>query len=70
MERAQEGVFHPDKRRAPPCGNALAAPGGRAVAPDEDAVFRAGQAEAKLAAGKLQDAVKPPVAEEREVLVV
>ena len=69
MDRAQEGILDPHQRHTAPGGQSLAAPGGRAAAPDQHAIARAGQAKAQLVPGKLQHPVQAPVAQKGQVLV-
>jgi hypothetical protein len=69
QDRPQEGVLDPDQRHPAPGGDPLTAPGGRACAPDEDAIRRPGKARVQLMPGKFEHPPQPMVAQEREVLV-
>ena len=60
----------PDQRHPGAGGDTLSPPGGRACAPDQDAIAGPGQAQVQLVPGKLQDAPQTPVAQEAQVLMI
>ena len=70
QDRTQESILDPDQRHPGAGGDTLSPPGGRACAPDQDAIAGPGQAKAQLMPSKLQHTVQPPVAQEAQVLMI
>ena len=66
QDRAQEGVFEPDQRRAAAVGHPGAPLGGPAAAPDRDGIARARPRRHRVEARQRQDPSQPTVAQVAE----